>query len=118
MRIIAATHRDLSRQVRQGHFREDLYYRLNVVPIRLPPLRERTGDLDLRQVFFARGASSLPFKTLAPDALALLLDHPWSGNVRELDNLVQRLAALYTDDIITAETVQQGSCLKAWKLVP
>ena len=109
VRIIAATHRDLSRQVRQGHFREDLYYRLNVVPIRLPPLRERTEDIrELVEHFFARGAENgLPFKTLAPDALALLLDHPWSGNVRELDNLVQRLAALYTDDIISAETVQQ-----------
>tara|TARA_Y100001933_G_C18952725_1_gene544549 strand:- start:337 stop:1533 length:1197 start_codon:yes stop_codon:yes gene_type:complete len=109
VRIIAATHRDLSRQVRRGHFREDLYYRLNVVPIRLPPLRERKEDIrELVEHFFARGAENgLPFKTLTPDALALLLDHPWSGNVRELDNLVQRLAALYTDDIISAETVQQ-----------
>jgi len=109
VRIIAATHRDLSRQVRQGHFREDLYYRLNVVPIRLPPLRERTEDIkQLVEHFFARGAEKgLPFKTLDPDAMALLLTHPWSGNVRELENLVQRLAALYADDTISAETVRQ-----------
>ena len=109
VRIIAATHRDLSRQVRQGHFREDLYYRLNVVPIRLPPLRERTEDIrELVEHFFARGAENgLPFKSLEADAMALLLDHPWSGNVRELENLVQRLAALYADDVISAETVRQ-----------
>ncbi|NBP73620.1 MAG: nitrogen regulation protein NR(I), partial [Alphaproteobacteria bacterium] len=109
VRIIAATHRDLSRQVRQGHFREDLYYRLNVVPIRLPPLRERTEDIkQLVEHFFARGAENgLPFKTLDPDAMALLLTHPWSGNVRELENLVQRLAALYADDTISAETVRR-----------
>lgn len=109
VRIIAATHRDLSRQVRQGHFREDLYYRLNVVPIRLPPLRERNEDIqELVEHFFARGAENgLPFKTLDPDAMSLLLTHPWSGNVRELENLVQRLAALYADDTISAETVRQ-----------
>ena len=109
VRIIAATHRDLSRQVRQGHFREDLYYRLNVVPIRLPPLRERTEDIqELVEHFFARGAENgLPFKTLDPDAMSLLLSHPWSGNVRELENLVQRLAALYADETISAETVRQ-----------
>ena len=109
IRIIAATHRDLSRQVRQGHFRADLYYRLNVVPIRLPPLRERTEDIqELVEHFFARGAENgLPFKTLDPDAMSLLLTHPWSGNVRELENLVQRLAALYVDDTISAETVRQ-----------
>ena len=109
VRIIAATHRDLSRQVRQGHFREDLYYRLNVVPIRLPPLRERVEDIkELVEHFFARGAENgLPFKTLEPDAMEQLLHHPWSGNVRELENLVQRLAALYADDTISAEVIRQ-----------
>jgi two-component system, NtrC family, nitrogen regulation response regulator GlnG len=107
VRIVAATHRDLGRQVKQGHFREDLYYRLNVVPVRLPPLRDRVEDLpELVEHFFARGVETgLPFKNLEPAAMDLLLRHPWSGNVRELENLVQRLAALYADDTITAEIV-------------
>ena len=107
VRVVAATHRDLGRQVRQGHFREDLYYRLNVVPVRLPPLRDRVEDLpELVEHFFARGIETgLPFKSLEPAAMDLLLTHPWSGNVRELENLVQRLAALYADDTITAEIV-------------
>ena len=107
VRIVAATHRDLGRQVKQGHFREDLYYRLNVVPVRLPPLRERAEDIpELVEHFFARGVETgLPFKSLEPPAMELLLKHTWSGNVRELENLVQRLAALYADETITAETV-------------
>ena len=107
VRIVAATHRDLGRQVKNGHFREDLYYRLNVVPIRLPPLRERVQDIpELVEHFFARGAEDgLPFKSLDSSAMDLLLDHGWSGNVRELENLVQRLAALYSDEVISAEIV-------------
>jgi two-component system, NtrC family, nitrogen regulation response regulator GlnG len=107
VRIVAATHRDLGRQVKQGYFREDLYYRLNVVPVRLPPLRERAGDIpELVEHFFARGVETgLPFKSLEPAAMGLLLKHPWSGNVRELENLIQRLAALYADGTITAEIV-------------
>jgi two-component system, NtrC family, nitrogen regulation response regulator GlnG len=107
VRIVAATHRDLGRQVKQGHFREDLYYRLNVVPVRLPPLRDRVEDLpELVEHFFARGVETgLPFKSLEPAAMDLLLRHPWSGNVRELENLVQRLAALYADDTISADVV-------------
>ena len=107
VRIIAATHRDLTRQVKQGHFREDLYYRLNVVPIRLPPLRERVEDLpELVEHFFARGVETgLPFKIIEPAAMDLLLKHPWAGNVRELENLVQRLAALYADDFISADII-------------
>ncbi len=108
VRIVAATHRDLTRQVRQGHFREDLYYRLNVVPIRLPALRDRTEDIpELVEHFFARGADhGLPFKSLDRDAMHCLLQHKWPGNVRELENLVQRLAALYSDDTIGAEIVR------------
>jgi two-component system nitrogen regulation response regulator GlnG len=108
VRIVAATHRDLLRQIRQGHFREDLYYRLNVVPIRLPPLRERKEDIqELVEHFFARGAENgLAFKTLEPDAMAALMNHPWHGNVRELENLIQRLAALYSDDTISGQAVR------------
>lgn len=108
VRIIAATHRDLSRQVHQGHFREDLYYRLNVVPIRLPPLRERREDIpELVDHFFARGAETgLPFKSLDQDAIEAMMNHDWPGNVRELENLVRRLAALYADDVISSDAVR------------
>ena len=108
VRIIAATHRDLSRQISRGNFREDLFYRLNVVPISLPPLRDRTEDIrELVEHFFARGLENgLPFKTIEPEAMALMMGHPWSGNVRELENLVQRLAALYPDEKITAGIIR------------
>ena len=108
VRIVAATHRDLSRQVKHGHFREDLYYRLNVVPIRLPPLRDRTEDIpELVEHFFARGAANgLPFKSLSREAMECLLRHRWPGNIRELENIIQRLAALYSDDVIGADVVR------------
>ena len=108
-RIIAATHRDLSQQIKRGDFREDLFYRLNVVPISLPPLRDRTEDIkELVEHFFVRGLENgLRFKTIEPEAMALMMRHSWSGNVRELENLVQRLAALYPDDKITAEIIRE-----------
>ncbi len=103
VRIIAATHRDLRQLIAQGLFREDLYYRLNVVPIRLPPLRERLEDIpDLVRHFFALGErEGLPVKQLDPAALERMKRHRWPGNVRELENLVRRLAALYPQDVIT-----------------
>ena len=75
--------------------------------INLPPLRDRTEDIfELAEHFFVRGPENgLPFKTIEPEAMALMMRHSWSGNVRELENLVQRLAALYPDDKITAEIV-------------
>jgi two-component system nitrogen regulation response regulator GlnG len=97
VRIIAATHRDLRSSIRQGLFREDLFYRLNVVPIRLPPLRERVEDIPLLARHFldkARG-DGLPFKSLDPAALDRLRTYRWPGNVRELENLMRRLAALH-----------------------
>lgn len=108
VRIIAATHRDLRTAVRQGLFREDLYYRLNVVPLRIPPLRERSEDIpELITHFLSRAeADGMPAKTFVPDAMARLQDYRWPGNVRELENLVQRLSALYTQDVITLETVE------------
>ena len=108
VRIVAATHRDLSRLVAQGGFREDLYYRLNVVPVRLPPLRERTDDIpELATHFFAQGTeASLPFKSLEPAAIEALQEYNWPGNVRELENLVRRLAALYTEDVISEDIVR------------
>jgi two-component system nitrogen regulation response regulator GlnG len=108
VRIVAATHRDLSQMIRQGLFREDLYYRLNVVPIRLPPLRERVDDIsDLVQHFLrAAQQDGEPLKAVAPDAIRLMQTYSWPGNVRELENLVRRLSALYADETISAEIVE------------
>ncbi|MFZ5834400.1 MAG: nitrogen regulation protein NR(I) [Pseudomonadota bacterium] len=108
VRIVAATNRDLRQQISQGLFREDLFYRLNVVPMRLPPLRERTRDIpDLVRHFLVRAeGEGLPAKTLEPAALELMKRHRWPGNVRELENFTLRLAALYLDEVITAEIVE------------
>jgi two-component system nitrogen regulation response regulator GlnG len=102
VRVIAATHRDLRQLVRQGLFREDLYYRLNVVPIHLPPLRERSEDIpELVRHFVARAQKEgLPGKALTAEAMADLMAYRWPGNVRELENLVQRLSALYSQEVI------------------
>jgi two-component system nitrogen regulation response regulator GlnG len=108
VRIVAATHRDLSQLIRQGLFREDLYYRLNVVPLRLPPLRERIDDVpDLAASFLkaAERENEAP-KVLSSDALKLMQQYHWPGNVRELENLVRRLSALYVDEVISLEIVQ------------
>ncbi|WP_159715635.1 nitrogen regulation protein NR(I) [Geminicoccus flavidas] len=107
LRIVAASHRDLRQMVAQGLFREDLFYRLNVVPIRLPPLRERADDIPaLVQHFFAKAAAEgLAIKSLTPEAMIRLKAHPWPGNVRELENLVRRLAVLYTDEILAEDTI-------------
>ncbi len=108
VRIVAATHRDLSQMIRQGLFREDLFYRLNVVPIRLPPLRERIDDVaDLVQHFLnAAQREGEPPKSVSPEAIRLMQNYNWPGNIRELENLVRRLSALYADEMISAEIVQ------------
>ena len=107
VRIIAATHHDLKQLIRNGTFREDLFYRLNVVPIRLPPLRERTEDIpELVRVFLARAAEEgLPWKIIDNDAMDRLKNHSWPGNVRELENLIKRLAALYSHEVISFEDI-------------
>jgi two-component system, NtrC family, nitrogen regulation response regulator GlnG len=107
VRIIAATNKDLGGLIRQGLFREDLFYRLNVVPLRLPPLRERLEDIDdLVQHFFALAAAEgLPLKRIEPDALERLKRHRWPGNIRELENLTLRLAALYPQETVTSQLV-------------
>jgi two-component system, NtrC family, nitrogen regulation response regulator GlnG len=109
VRIIAATHHDLKQLIRRGQFREDLYFRLNVVPVRLPPLRERTEDIpELVRCFLTRAVEQgLPWKTIDHDALERLKGHSWPGNVRELENLVQRLAALYSHESIGIEVIEQ-----------
>ncbi len=108
LRIIAATHRDLRRLVAQGLFREDLFYRLNVVPVRLPPLRERSEDVPaLVQHFLAKASrEGLPAKTIEPEAMRLMKGHAWPGNVRELENLVRRLAVLYAEDSIGHDVIE------------
>jgi len=108
VRIIAATHRDLRQLIRQGLFREDLYFRLNVVPIRVPPLRERVGDIaELVRHFIARSTvEGLPLKIIDSAAMDRLKQHRWPGNVRELENLVRRLAALYSEEVIGVEAIE------------
>jgi two-component system nitrogen regulation response regulator GlnG len=108
VRIIAATHRDLRAAIRSGHFREDLFYRLNVVPLRLPPLRERVEDIaDLARHFLERArADGLPAKSLDAGAVEALRAYRWPGNVRELENLMRRLAALCAEEVIGAEAVE------------
>jgi two-component system nitrogen regulation response regulator GlnG len=108
VRIIAATHRDLRTSVRQGLFREDLYYRLNVVPLRIPPLRERSEDIpELVAHFLTRTANdTLPSKSIEPQAMERLQRYRWPGNVRELENLIQRLAALYSQQVIDVRMIE------------
>src|ERR1700730_550299 len=107
VRIIAATNKDLRQLIQQGLFREDLFFRLNVVPLRLPPLRERVEDIpDLIRHFFAQAErEGLPPKQIEPAALDRLKRHRWPGNVRELENLARRLAALYPQETITSAVI-------------
>ena len=109
VRIIAATHQELPKLIGEGQFREDLYYRLNVVPVRLPPLRERGPDVgELARHFLDRAAADgLPRKQLDAAAVARLERHSWPGNVRELENLMRRLAALTRDAVITPGLIEQ-----------
>ena len=107
VRIVAATHRDLRQLIRQGLFREDLFYRLNVVPIRLPPLRERAEDVPalVRHFFTLAHGEGLPLKSLDGAAMDRLRAYRWPGNVRELENLVRRFAALYAQEVIGVDAV-------------
>jgi two-component system, NtrC family, nitrogen regulation response regulator GlnG len=109
VRIICATHRDLRQHISQGLFREDLFFRLNVVPLRLPALRERTEDIpDLARHFLDRAhAEGLPRKDLSAEALRALATYRWPGNVRELENLIKRLLAMEVEDVIPAATVER-----------
>jgi two-component system, NtrC family, nitrogen regulation response regulator GlnG len=107
-RIIAATHRDLRQLIHQGLFREDLYFRLNVVPMRLPPLRERLEDIpDLVRHFLSQAErEGMSGKSVDEGAFEAMKRHRWSGNVRELENLVRRFVALYTEPSVTAAMVE------------
>jgi two-component system nitrogen regulation response regulator GlnG len=109
VRVIAATNRDLRGLVAQGLFREDLYFRLNVAPIRVPPLRDRADDIpELARAFLLRATrEGLPSKTIDQGALDRLKLHEWPGNVRELENLIRRICALYGEEMITARIVER-----------
>jgi DNA-binding NtrC family response regulator len=109
-RLICATNDDLEDVVRKGRFREDLYYRINVVPILVPPLRERNGDLPLLVDHFLRiycASAKKPVKRVQPDVMGILEDYLWPGNVRELENIVQRLVVMNDGPVITAEQLPQ-----------
>jgi two-component system, NtrC family, nitrogen regulation response regulator GlnG len=108
VRIVAATHRDLTQLIRQGLFREDLFYRINVVPIRLPPLRERGEDVPelIRHFLNLAASEGLPVKAIDSQAMERLKRHRWPGNVRELENLVRRLAALYSQEVIGVDVIE------------
>ena len=109
VRIIALTNRELVQEVKEGRFREDLYYRLNVIPLRLPPLRERKGDLHLLAAHFAERFShenDRPTPSLSPSFFAALEMHPWPGNIRELENTMQRCVVLNSSDALIANDLE------------
>src|ERR1700691_2030701 len=109
-RLITATNEDLEDSMRKGRFREDLYFRINVVPIVVPPLRDRDGDISLLLDHFLRvfcAASKKPLKALMPDVLEIMEGYAWPGNVRELENVVQRLVVLVNSQVITLEHLPQ-----------
>ena len=106
VRIVAATNRDLEVEVQAGRFREDLYYRLNVIPLHLPPLRERGEDVLLLADHFLRRfcrQKCRPTLTLSEEAKRLVLGYPWQGNVRELENFMERLSILCENQVVAAE---------------
>ncbi len=112
VRILAATNRDLTREVAAGRFREDLYFRLNVVALRIPPLRDRGGDIEpLAEHFSERyaRANGLPRRGFTPEARAMLLAHDWPGNVRELENTIHRAVLLAEGEVIGAEAIELSS---------
>lgn len=110
VRIIAATNRDLEQEVALGRFREDLYYRLNVIPLQLPPLRERGRDILLLARYFLQRfceRRKRPFLTLEPEAARVLLAYTWPGNVRELENFMERLSILTDGSVIARQDLPQ-----------
>ncbi|AGA34159.1 Fis family two component sigma-54 specific transcriptional regulator - like protein [Thioalkalivibrio nitratireducens DSM 14787] len=116
VRILSATHRDLAADVAEGRFRQDLYYRLNVVELRVPPLRERHEDLEeLARHILARiaGEWGIPGLSLSEDALARLRQHPFPGNVRELENILERAAVMVDGRVIDSSALDFPNCSRA-----
>jgi DNA-binding NtrC family response regulator len=115
-RLISATNDDLEQMVREGKFREDLYYRICVIPIALPPLREREGDVPLLLDYYIRKyclVGELPIKRFSPGAMEMLENSSWPGNVRELENLAQRLALMVDGDVIDVEHLPQKMVIES-----
>lgn len=111
VRIIAATNRDLEQEVQKGRFREDLFYRLNVISIHAPPLRERDGDVKMLADFFLKRFAKSQNKNLKgihPDALEALVAYHWPGNIRELENVIERSVALETGKVISLGSLPPG----------
>jgi two-component system, NtrC family, nitrogen regulation response regulator GlnG len=110
VRIIAATNQNLEEMIAKGSFREDLFYRLNVVPITMPPLRDRTEDIGLLAQHFLMLAAKdgLPTRKIDDSAISMLMTMPWRGNIRELRNLIYRLALVCREDVITEATIIQN----------
>jgi DNA-binding NtrC family response regulator len=109
-RLITATNEDLEECVRKGRFREDLYFRINVVPVLIAPLRERKGDIPLLVDHFLRiycASAKKPLRTIKPEVLEIMEDYKWPGNVRELENVIQRLVVMNDGNIVTAEQLPQ-----------
>lgn len=116
VRIIAATHRDLKIMVKDGKFREDLFYRLNVIPVRVPPLRERIEDIPLLVERFIQkfaSYSSSKIKGISPEALEVLMAHSWPGNVRELENVIERALVLSRGETIEKPAVMDSALAEA-----
>ena len=112
VRILAATNKDLEKEVKEGRFREDLFFRLNVIPIRLPPLRERKEDIPLLVKFFLKRLcerEGIEEKTITPEALEKLINYHWPGNIRELENLIERLVILSENNTIGVEDLSISS---------
>ena len=106
VRIISATNKDLEEEVKKGNFREDLFFRLNVIPISVPPLRERREDIPLLVEYFVQSIAEdygQPLKKITPDAMKSLEEHSWPGNIRELRNLIERLVIMTPSTVITAK---------------
>jgi sigma-54 specific flagellar transcriptional regulator A len=110
IRVVAATNRDLEKEVAAGRFREDLYYRINVVHVSLPPLRERGSDIDLLAFHFLRHFAERfgrPAMSFHPDVLAAMRQWPWKGNIRELENVVQRAVAIARRSVVTLDDLKR-----------
>ena len=111
VRIICATNKDLAKKVTENTFREDLYYRINVIPLPIPPLRERREDIPYLVSHFLKKVSTeqgIPPRRITTEAMRLLENHPWPGNVRELENLIERTVALEPSEIITSASLPEG----------
>jgi two-component system nitrogen regulation response regulator NtrX len=115
VRLIAATHKNLEEMIQKGTFRDDLFYRLNVVPISIPPLRERDGDIEILTEYFLEYYSKefkTQKKTMLPSAMDNLSQYSLPGNVRELKNIIERLCILVTNDFITKDDIAPHLLLK------